>query len=233
MKSLKLSVLKSTEVDRLHVEVGKLFDQLYVLSMKRLEVADSILYKKLIRTNRKRPRVVIAVASRRKRSFGWYSPNRWGEKRQAIDEIAILPETTSGGVHETSNTLVHELAHYVNEALKIKDTCRERRYHNMRFKRMAEKLGLEVQQVRTYGFAETTLSDKLHKQVDTLVNKKHIDTSVFLLKRHQKRAGSTLVKLICPRCELFAYVLKNRIDEFQLLCGKCKKKLMLPPQLES
>ena len=222
-------VLKSTEVDRLHVEVGKLFDRLFDLSMQRLEIADPTLYQKLIQANRKRPRVVIAVSSRRTLSLGWYAPNRWWEKRKATDEIAILPGTTSAGVHDTSNTLVHELVHYVNEALKIKDTARDGRYHNGRFRRMAEIFGLDVYRTASYGYAETTLSTGLHKQVDTLVNRKQIDTSVFLLKRKETKAGRTLVKVRCPRCEVFAYLLNNRADEFKLMCGKCKRKLVIEP----
>ena len=229
MKSSNQAVLKSTEVDRLHVEVGKLFDRLFDLSIQRLEIADPTLYQKLIQANRKRPRVVIAVSSRRTLSLGWYSPNRWGGKRDAIDEIAILPGTTSAGIHETSNTLVHELAHFVNEALEIRDTCRDGRYHNRRFKGMAENFGLGVQKVTTYGYAATTISTELHRQVNTLVNRKQIDTSVFLLKRNQTRAGRTQVKLYCTECGMFAYLLKNRIDEFQLLCGKCEKRLVIEP----
>jgi len=53
----------------------------------------------------------------------------------------------------------HEAAHELADQRRIQDTSRQGRYHNQRFKRLAEELGLRVEHHPTLGWSPTTLPD--------------------------------------------------------------------------
>jgi hypothetical protein len=54
----------------------------------------------------------------------------------------------------------HEAAHGVAHTRQTKDTSRQGRYHNRRFKALAEELGLSVEHHPTLGWSPTTLPDR-------------------------------------------------------------------------
>ena len=51
----------------------------------------------------------------------------------------------------------HEAAHSVAWQRAISDTSRQGRYHNHRFRTLAEELGLQVQRDSTFGWTQTNL----------------------------------------------------------------------------
>ena len=55
-------------------------------------------------------------------------------------------------------TLLHEAAHALADARGIKDTSRQGRYHNTKFKMLAEELGLTVDHDPTIGWSVTTIT---------------------------------------------------------------------------
>ena len=59
-------------------------------------------------------------------------------------------------VEEIVETLLHEAAHAMNFEMGIRD-CSASQYHNQRFRDAALRLGLEVTQVRHYGYALTMM----------------------------------------------------------------------------
>jgi hypothetical protein len=56
-------------------------------------------------------------------------------------------------------TLLHEAAHALAHKRGVKDTSRQGRYHNRRFKALAEELGLHVDHDPRLGWSPTTLPD--------------------------------------------------------------------------
>ena len=54
-------------------------------------------------------------------------------------------------------TLLHEAAHALADARDVQDTSRQGRYHNLRFRALAEELGLAVTQAPGIGWSATTL----------------------------------------------------------------------------
>jgi len=58
----------------------------------------------------------------------------------------------------------HEAAHALADRRGIKDTSRQGRYHNRRFKRLAEELGLHVDHDPTLGWSPISLPDTTAQQ---------------------------------------------------------------------
>lgn len=64
-------------------------------------------------------------------------------ERGALTEMMIAGERLACGATLTAQTMLHEGAHVLAHLRGVKDTSRQNRYHNRRFVRLAEELGLE------------------------------------------------------------------------------------------
>ncbi|NUW47016.1 hypothetical protein [Nonomuraea rhodomycinica] len=95
--------------------------------------------------------------------WGHHWPERWvladGSGRRP--ELFIAGELFAKGGRRTLLTLLHEAAHALAHARRIKDTSREGRYHNRRFVEVARELGLTPPDKPDtgIGFSAVTLED--------------------------------------------------------------------------
>lgn len=94
------------------------------------------------------PNVVLVVGASGRRSrttlaLGHFSPKSW-ESKGAQHEIAISGEVLRQGAEGVLETMLHEAAHALAEQREIKDTSRQGRFHNKRFKAVAEEVGLVI-----------------------------------------------------------------------------------------
>lgn len=103
--------------------------------------------------------VLVVGTSGRTRTgmkYGHFSADSWTSK-SATHEIMITGESLERGAEETLGTLLHECAHHLAQVRGIKDTSRQGRFHNAKFKELAEEMGIEVHHDRTIGWSVTTL----------------------------------------------------------------------------
>lgn len=109
------------------------------------------------------PDVVLLPApslTRRLNVLGHFAPLRWRPREQGgalLHEVVVVAEHLNRNAADIFETLLHEAAHAFNFDRGIRD-CSRSQYHNRKFKAAAEELGLEVVQVRHYGYALTTLA---------------------------------------------------------------------------
>jgi hypothetical protein len=64
---------------------------------------------------------------------------------QLRGDVFITDEVLARGAHETLAVVLHEAAHTVADHRGITDTSSHGRYHNGRFRRVAEELGLQAE----------------------------------------------------------------------------------------
>ena len=81
------------------------------------------------------------------------------EARTSVGEVLLTREGLDRGAADVLATLLHEASHAIADQRGIKDTSRQGRYHNQRFKNIAEEIGLEVSRDRQIGWSLTSVSE--------------------------------------------------------------------------
>jgi hypothetical protein len=110
--------------------------------------------------------VVGAGSDRRKGLWKWghFAAMRWRPRQasagagDALPEVLVAGEGLERPALEVVETLLHEAAHAIANRRRIADTSRGGRYHNRRYRTVAEELGLDVAEQPPYGHARTTMS---------------------------------------------------------------------------
>ncbi len=109
------------------------------------------------------PEAVLVLASGtedvRTPRFGHWAASRWRvddvDTRRA--EVLVAGEALAQGPRQVLSTLLHEAAHGLAHARRVQDTSRQGRYHNQRFRELAEELGLKVRRRDPHGHCDTRL----------------------------------------------------------------------------
>ena len=155
----------------------------------------------------------------------------WQRKEDKTYELNIAAEVLNYPIEETLDTLIHEMVHLYCRQHDIKEVSRGGKYHNKRFKAIAEEHGLTCVPCGQYGW-NTTPGDNL---VEYALNK---GWNEILLGRNSlppamrtgatgtaqpgtapgggKRPSSTR-KLICPKCSQSVRATRK----VNILCGDC------------
>ncbi len=87
----------------------------------------------------------------------WWS-GQWVVDHGARSEVLIAGEALHLPASDVFQILLHEAAHGISAARSVKDTSRAGRYHNQRFKTIAQNVGLRVRRQDPYGWAHTELT---------------------------------------------------------------------------
>lgn len=106
-------------------------------------------------------------AMRKGQKHGHFAPKSWRSREEADEaevahhgEILLAGESLKRGARDTLGTLIHELAHAYCDANEIKDTSNGNRYHNKRFKEVAEDFGLSIDRADVIGWSVTSVPDE-------------------------------------------------------------------------
>lgn len=109
------------------------------------------------------PEVVITFGagsgSSHRLMYGHFAPERWQRGESRLPEMFVGGEGLNRGARGVLGTLLHEAAHGVAATRGVKDTSRQGRWHNTRFRRLAIELGIEVSQDESIGWSVTTVPD--------------------------------------------------------------------------
>lgn len=135
-------------------------------------------------------------------------------------ELNISAFTIDRTPEEICATLLHEQVHLYCIINNISDCSNIGRYHNKRFKKIAEEHGLECKLVDNYGWAKTTLSDEGF----TYFKKLNIKKSSYNYVKPPRKVP--LKRYRCPRCQITTAWLSSKQ---YILCGYCKVRLVYTP----
>lgn len=89
--------------------------------------------------------------------LGHFAPARWATDAAATETPVHKLFIGGEGLARGPVNLLHEAAHALAHARGIQDTSRQGRYHNTRYKAVAEELGITVAQVGAIGWSDTTV----------------------------------------------------------------------------
>ena len=139
-----------TEVTRKHQDDGPIESSLVVMGLEKA-------YEDIRARHPDAPPVVIALAGSRSRR-GHFAANRWERNESGVAELFIAGERLRDGAQGVLATLLHETAHGLASTRGIPDTSRGGRYHNRRYKLLAEEVGLHVERAPSIGWSDTSLT---------------------------------------------------------------------------
>ena len=104
------------------------------------------------------PRATLLVTRDLKGRKGHFTPSTpWKAGEESFNEIAFNLEHFATPA-ELLSTPLHEVAHSLNHANGVQD-CSANQYHNAKFKKQAEALGLKTIEVKGKGHASTELTE--------------------------------------------------------------------------
>lgn len=174
------------------------------------------------------PQVVITIASGssgKRMNYGHFAPGRWQAGEDRLPEMLIGGEGLARGPRDVLGTLLHEAAHGVASAREIQDTSRQGRFHNTRFKVLAEELGLQIEHDRTIGWSVTSVPDataklyrtELRRLEGALVAFRHRDV-------HLGRPGSNNPLPVLCGCPRRIRVAAAVLALGPIRCGLCEEE---------
>lgn len=194
------------------------------------------------------PAAVLVVASGSKPgglTLGHWGPGRWHDgaaKKKAakkaarrgkgakpanvsqVAEVMISGEGLQLGAAEVMGTLLHEAAHGLAAARGIKDTSRGGRYHNTKFKLLAEEMGLSVEQSGAGGWTDTKMTPATVKRWrrTTAALDKAIKQSYRAAEATggKKKEPSRMLLAMC-QCDRKIRIARAVFDVAAITCGEC------------
>jgi len=168
--------------------------------------------------------IVFALASGKSRAgavHGHFAPEAWAG---GAHEILISGESLQRGAVATLGTLIHELAHAAANAKDVKDTSNNGRYHNKRFKAIAETMGITLEQAPTIGWSITSVPEETAVKYAKGLEKLEKALTTYRLSPQlavaPKPRNKTKMEIQCPYCEDAVTVSIQWFErnEFKLVC---------------
>lgn len=163
-----------------------------------------------------------SVGQRRAMKLGHFAAARWHASRaEVLPEIFIGGEGLQRGAGPVFATLLHEAAHALAHQRQIKDTSRQGRYHNQRFKQLAEILGLEVEHHRSRGWSLTRLApDTAGVYAPTIAELARVLTT-HRTREWRGTASSRNLQVYACSCGRRIRVAESTYRTASIVCGAC------------
>lgn len=108
------------------------------------------------------PEVVVTIGGGAERGglkLGHFAAERWARGADAVHELFVGGEGLQRGARDVMGTLLHEAAHAAAAARGVQDTSRQGRYHNGKFRQIAESFGLIIEHDSRIGWSVTTMPE--------------------------------------------------------------------------
>lgn len=130
------------------------------------------------------PAIFTLYREKKGKNRGYYHAQQWRTTdKTKFDEVQIDSTILREGAESVLRTLIHEAAHSVNNKHKVQDVSRNAKYHNLHFKKTAEKMGLVCQLDKIIGVLTPKLADGTAK-----VYKAELATLSKAIKAYQEPA---------------------------------------------
>ncbi|WP_330178978.1 hypothetical protein OHB26_20975 [Nocardia sp. NBC_01503] len=174
------------------------------------------------------PEVVLTVGAGSTGSseltLGHFAQNRWVRGEYELHELFVGGEGLQRGAADVLGTLLHEAAHGVAATRGIKDTSRQGRWHNERFRTLGEELGLAIANHPKIGWSVTTLPDRTGE-----LYQEELDELTFALVAYRRRepdrrggrkSSNNGMSAVCE-CGRKIRVSRSVFEAGPIYCGNC------------
>jgi hypothetical protein len=159
---------------------------------------------------------------------GHFAPGSWADDQDGEftrHEVFIAGELLKAGPTQVLATMLHEAAHALAHVRKIQDTSRGGRFHNARFKALAEDLGLSVEQTGSIGWSATSLTPaaaqvyaaQLVKLGKITAHRRHITRA----EATGRKSSNNGVAASCPTCGRKIRMSRSVNEAGPIVCWPC------------
>lgn len=175
------------------------------------------------------PAVIItgagSLGGRGRLRLGHFAATRWrtGEEGE-LCEVFVGGEGLARGAAAVFATLLHEAAHALAHARRIRETSRQGRYHNRRFKALAEELGLSVTHDPQFGWSPTMLTEAADRRYARAIAV--LEAAITGYRRSEQSGGPArgggrnLAACVC-RCGRRLRMARSVLAAGPVICGVC------------
>lgn len=164
--------------------------------------------------------------------LGHFAAMRWGAEPEQttadgarldrLPEVFVGGEGLARGPADVLATLLHEAAHALAHVRGIKDTSRQGRWHNARFKALADELGIAVTKDSKIGWSPTSLTDSTRTAYEVTISE--LGQALRLIRSSELRRASAKAKRNPPAvcgCGRQIRVAKAALATGPIVCGIC------------
>jgi hypothetical protein len=159
-------------------------------------------------------------------TLGHFHGDKWAIGDTRLPELFVGGEGLARGPRGVLGTLLHEATHGVAATRSIKDTSRQGRYHNTRFRDLATELGITVERDPRIGWSITTVPDTTAQHygdqiaaLDTAI-KAHRLADVHGVGRTTSNNGLVATCECDPRRKI--RLSRTAYDAGAITCGACE-----------
>lgn len=160
--------------------------------------------------------LLINIHKTNKNTMGYFTPEQNPEHYKQTDTNTALNSITLSSYFLNTNpydTLTHELTHFINNNLHIKD-CSSNQYHNKKFKAQAEKLLLKVSKGKK-GYSQTEPTEEFNKMLEEYKPNYEVFKILQEIDSKEKK-GSRLYLFTCSN---ECYKVRCGDRELKAVCG--------------
>jgi hypothetical protein len=222
-----------TPTDNVDEELAALIDNEAGPATPTLPILEAVngLWSDIRKNHPEVPHVVVVLGAKgRKKSsltHGHFHASQWihGEEKEVMHEVMLSGESLARGAEATLGTLIHEAAHARAHVTGVQDTSNNGRYHNKRFKAIAESMGVSLSEEPTRGWTTTVLAegtaDTYKVGLDRLRGVLGTYRRDVVEVAPKKPRNSTKIKIDCD-CQNEVSVSKIWFESHgELMCGDC------------
>jgi len=176
------------------------------------------------------PPVITIQRRGRKECQGWYAADQWADARGNVRaELNVCAEDLHEPPDRILLELVREMVHQQAHDRGMQDTSQQGRYHNRRFKALAEEAGLVAPERpdAQVGYAEIQWGPRSRRALDSL------DPGIkeaFVLARRRLAGPARKGKMLLFVCGCAPpYKIRTGRADLSALCVRCEQTFRRPP----
>lgn len=197
----------------------------------RLVVAVERAWSAIVRRHPSVPHVVVVVSAvgdvpSPERRLGHLAVGRWGAIRAGRAQLAVEAGAGEFTPVDLLGMLLHEAAHGLGAQRGEQDRSRGGRYHNRRFKALAEELGLGVDQADNVGWAQVSVPPATAVRYQLEVTDLGAALALWpqvdsVSESRPTSAGHNLLACQCS-CGRRIRVSRRALSLAPIVCGRCR-----------
>jgi hypothetical protein len=165
--------------------------------------------------------------------LGHFAAMRWNSEQHGaqLAEVFIGGEGLARGATGVLGTLLHEAAHALGHVRGMQDTSRQGRWHNTRFKQLAEEVGIAVTKDPRIGWSPTTLQPATPQRYARVI--RTLTTALSLYRSAEISTGTTRKPSTPPAvcdCDRKIRISAATLAAGPILCGLCGSEFAPQPE---